>query len=54
VIIDGKRGFILTNAHVIERSGNIKVVLEDEREFEAKIVANRFPGPAAVDRNGQQ
>jgi len=38
VIIDGKRGFILTNAHVIERSGNIKVMLEDEREFEAKIV----------------
>jgi Do/DeqQ family serine protease len=38
VIIDGKRGFILTNTHVIERSGNIKVVLEDEREFEAKIV----------------
>ena len=38
VIIDGKRGFILTNAHLIERSGNIKVVLEDEREFEAKIV----------------
>jgi len=38
VIIDGKRGFILTNAHVIERSGNIRVVLEDEREFEAKIV----------------
>jgi len=38
VIIDGKRGFILTNAHVIERSGNIKVMLDDEREFEAKIV----------------
>jgi Do/DeqQ family serine protease len=38
VIIDGKRGFILTNAHVIERSDKIKVVLEDEREFEAKIV----------------
>ena len=38
VIIDGKRGFILTNTHLIERSGNIKVVLEDEREFEAKIV----------------
>ena len=34
VIIDGKRGLILTNAHVIE----IKVVLEDEREFDAKIV----------------
>ncbi len=38
MIIDGKRGFILTNAHVIARSGNIKVVLEDEREFDAKIV----------------
>jgi serine protease Do len=38
VIIDGKRGFILTNAHVIERAEKIKVVLKDEREFEAKIV----------------
>ena len=38
VIIDGKRGFILTNAHVIARAGNIRVVLEDEREFEAKII----------------
>ena len=38
VIIDGKRGFILTNAHVIERAGKIKVVLKDEREFEANIV----------------
>jgi serine protease Do len=38
VIIDGKRGFILTNAHVIERAEKIKVVLNDEREFEAKIV----------------
>ena len=38
VIIDGKRGFILTNAHVIEKAGKIKVVLEDEREFDAKIV----------------
>jgi Do/DeqQ family serine protease len=38
VIIDGKRGFILTNAHVIAHAGNIRVVLEDEREFEAKII----------------
>jgi Do/DeqQ family serine protease len=38
VIIDGKRGFILTNAHVIARAGNIRVVLEDEREFEARII----------------
>jgi len=38
VIIDGKRGLILTNAHVIQRAGTIKVVLMDEREFEAQIV----------------
>jgi Do/DeqQ family serine protease len=38
VIIDGKRGLILTNAHVIEKASKIKIVLEDEREFDAKIV----------------
>jgi len=38
VTIDGKKGLILTNAHVIQKTGTIKVVLEDEREFEAKIV----------------
>jgi serine protease Do len=38
VIIDGDRGLILTNAHVIQRSETIKVVLQDEREFEARII----------------
>jgi S1-C subfamily serine protease len=38
VIIDGKRGFILTNAHVIEKMGTITVVLKDNREFKAQIV----------------
>jgi len=38
VIIDGERGLILTNAHVIQRSGTIKVVLQDEREYEARVV----------------
>jgi serine protease Do len=38
VIIDGKRGFILTNAHVITKSESISVVLKDEREYEAQIV----------------
>ncbi|WP_035257183.1 trypsin-like peptidase domain-containing protein [Desulfatirhabdium butyrativorans] len=38
VIIDGKRGYILTNAHVIEKAGKIKIGLLDDREFEAKIV----------------
>jgi serine protease Do len=38
VIIDGQKGLILTNAHVIQKTGTIKVMLQDEREFEAKIV----------------
>ncbi|NVM23153.1 MAG: Do family serine endopeptidase [Desulfobacterales bacterium] len=38
VIIDGNRGYILTNEHVIARSTKIKVVLNDEREFEAELV----------------
>ncbi len=38
VIIDGKRGFILTNAHVLEKTGKITAALNDEREFEAQVV----------------
>jgi S1-C subfamily serine protease len=38
VIIDGKRGLILTNEHVVFKSGTITVVLRDKREFKAQIV----------------
>lgn len=38
VIIDGKRGLILTNAHVISKGGTIKVILNDAREFQARVV----------------
>jgi Do/DeqQ family serine protease len=38
VIIDGNRGIIITNSHVIVNTGIIKVVLKDEREFTAKII----------------
>ncbi len=38
IIIDGKRGFILTNAHVITKAESISVVLQDEREYTAQIV----------------
>ncbi len=48
VIIDGKRGFILTNAHVVEKTGVIKVVLNDEREFEAQIVGSDPDSDLAV------
>jgi serine protease Do len=38
VIIDGDRGFVLTNAHVIEKATKISVMLNDKREFEGVIV----------------
>ena len=37
-VIDGKRGFVLTNNHVIEKATSISVTLNDKREFEAAIV----------------
>ncbi len=48
VIIDGKRGFILTNTHVINRAGTITVVLKDEREFRAKVVGANTDSDLAV------
>ena len=48
VIIDGSRGFVLTNAHVIAKSGTIHVLLKDEREFEAKIVGADHESDLAV------
>ncbi len=38
VIIDGRKGFVITNAHVVEKTGMVKVALNDEREFPARIV----------------
>jgi Do/DeqQ family serine protease len=38
VIIDGKRGFILTNKHVVVKGSTITVGLTDGREFTAQIV----------------
>jgi len=38
VIIDGAKGYILTNAHVISKTGKIRAVLNDEREFEVQVV----------------
>lgn len=48
VIIDGKRGLVLTNAHVIGRAGAIKVTMMDEREFEAEIVGSDINSDLAI------
>ena len=36
--IISKKGYIVTNAHVIENAKNIVVIFENEKEFQAKIV----------------
>jgi len=38
VIIDGERGYILTNEHVVLRTGTIKVILKNEQEYVAHLV----------------
>ena len=38
VIVDAAKGYVLTNNHVIEQADTIKVRLNDDREFEAKLV----------------
>ncbi len=38
VILSGDEGLILTNAHVIAKSASISIVLQDEREFAARVV----------------
>jgi serine protease Do len=38
VIIDGARGLIVTNAHVVDQGGQITVQLADKRKFRAQVV----------------
>ncbi|MBU1275020.1 MAG: trypsin-like peptidase domain-containing protein [Proteobacteria bacterium] len=38
VIIDGKRGLIVTNSHVVDGGGDIRVQLSDRRVFKAKLL----------------
>lgn len=40
VIIDAKKGYILTNHHVIDKADEITVTLRDGRHFSAKIVGS--------------
>ena len=39
VIVDGARGYVITNAHVVQQASRIQVVLSDGRSFEADRVA---------------
>ena len=38
VIVDARRGYVLTNNHVIENATDIAVTLKDRRQFKAKLI----------------
>jgi Do/DeqQ family serine protease len=40
VIIDAKKGYILTNHHVIDKADEIKVYLDDDRALDATVVGS--------------
>ena len=48
VIVDAQRGYILTNAHVVEHASGITVTLEDGRSLKAKLVGTDPPSDIAV------
>lgn len=48
VIIDAKKGYLLTNNHVINQADKIKVKLNDGREFEAKTLGSDVQSDIAL------
>ncbi len=40
VIIDGKKGYIITNHHVVAQASEVKVITSKNEEFQAKIVGS--------------
>lgn len=50
LIIDGKRGLVLTNAHLIEDADEISVTLKDRRSFKARLVGSDIDTDIALLR----
>jgi Do/DeqQ family serine protease len=48
VIVDARRGYILTNAHVVEHATGITVTLQDGRNLKGKVVGIDVPSDIAV------
>ena len=48
VIIDAKKGLILTNSHVIAKASKITVILHDKRTFTAKVIGRDKGSDVAV------
>jgi serine protease Do/serine protease DegQ len=50
VIYDARRGYIVTNAHVVENASEITVTLQDGRDLKAQVVGSDQPSDVAVLR----
>ncbi|HTW38087.1 MAG TPA: DegQ family serine endoprotease [Steroidobacteraceae bacterium] len=48
VIFDARRGYILTNAHVVENASEITITLQDGRDLKAIVVGSDEPSDIAV------
>ncbi|HEY5102934.1 MAG TPA: Do family serine endopeptidase [Steroidobacteraceae bacterium] len=48
VIFDSQKGYILTNAHVVENASAITVTLQDGRDVDAEIIGRDVPSDIAV------
>jgi serine protease Do/serine protease DegQ len=48
VIFDARKGYIVTNAHVVENASEITVTLQDGRDLKAAIVGSDAPSDVAV------
>jgi serine protease Do/serine protease DegQ len=48
VIVDARRGYVLTNAHVVEHATGITVTLQDGRSLKGKVVGTDPPSDIAV------
>lgn len=48
VIIDARRGYILTNAHVVEDANQITITLEDGRDLDAHVIGSDDASDLAV------
>ena len=47
-LIDGRRGLVLTNAHVIEDATDITITLKDKRNFRAQLIGRDLGSDTAL------
>jgi serine protease Do/serine protease DegQ len=48
VVVDGKAGYIITNAHVVENASEITVTTQDNHNFKAEVVGSDTGSDVAV------